>query len=617
MRPSERKVFVVLCTIIGAYLFLRILNVPLVHDECATYFFCVEPGKWFPFYAHWDANNHALNSFLAIISTRIFGVHAWSLRLPNWLFFSVFCYYLYRLSQFIKKRTLRWGLILSFLFSSYIIEFYGLSRGYGISIALLFGGIFYFVRYIRLSNGWHLFISLLLISLATLANMTFLQLLLLTFAAAVLKEVHCTIFQKQRFRWLHGVVLLLSVVPIVFFTDYGFALKNHGALYYGSKKGFWDVTVLSQLKIMTNGHLFLGQILLIAFLLFTGVAIWISRKKLLAYQKNPLAAFVLFLLAGNFLITLVLAHFFKVNFPEDRTGISFLLLFLWLLFLSADMANTIKPKAIFQFPLLLSIMVLGIFSRQVNLDHSTLWKDNHLPFKYIETIRADHSRSPYPPIVAGRALEVLTFGVQNLFSGGQLNQLEGVGYSSRLSDYVIVWPSDSIDWGKDYDTLRVDPASRLMLLKRKAFIQPGVTLIDKKISFEDTTGKRTYFNFCDIDADSLQNHPLLIYLNLSFSSPGKPFNAQVVISAFDKKGQNLSYQFNALNWSKTSYSGRKGNFRKIMYVPFLPAKTAKLVVYVWNTNSQKYSVEGTFAINEVIDPLDEKPQKDIDTRRDH
>ena len=48
--------------LIAAYVIARAALVPMVHDECASVLWFVQPGEWLPYQAHWDANNHFLGS---------------------------------------------------------------------------------------------------------------------------------------------------------------------------------------------------------------------------------------------------------------------------------------------------------------------------------------------------------------------------------------------------------------------------------------------------------------------------------------------------------------------------------------------------------------------------
>jgi hypothetical protein len=57
----------VLFFLIWLYLWLRAFYVPLIYDEIATFYGYVHVGKFIPFYAHWDANNHIINSLLSSI----------------------------------------------------------------------------------------------------------------------------------------------------------------------------------------------------------------------------------------------------------------------------------------------------------------------------------------------------------------------------------------------------------------------------------------------------------------------------------------------------------------------------------------------------------------------
>ncbi|MGZ3867438.1 MAG: hypothetical protein ACXVC2_13055, partial [Bacteroidia bacterium] len=68
---------------------LRSYFVPFNHDESATFFFFIQSGKYMPFYADADANNHILNSILGNFCFHLFGSSPFALRLPNLLGFLI------------------------------------------------------------------------------------------------------------------------------------------------------------------------------------------------------------------------------------------------------------------------------------------------------------------------------------------------------------------------------------------------------------------------------------------------------------------------------------------------------------------------------------------------
>ena len=90
---SDKKIFLLLSLLIWIYLWLRAFFIPITYDEAATFYHYIHFGRFLPFIAHWDANNHFLNSALSIISYRLLGSSELALRLPNLIFAPLFFYF--------------------------------------------------------------------------------------------------------------------------------------------------------------------------------------------------------------------------------------------------------------------------------------------------------------------------------------------------------------------------------------------------------------------------------------------------------------------------------------------------------------------------------------------
>ena len=117
------------------FILLRAALVPITHDEAATFLHYIQRGEFFPYFAHWDANNHPLNSFLSIITYRCLGSELVWLRLPNALSFILFAYYAYKLLKELNSRlTFTFGYV-AILTAWMPFEFFAQCRGYGLSLA--------------------------------------------------------------------------------------------------------------------------------------------------------------------------------------------------------------------------------------------------------------------------------------------------------------------------------------------------------------------------------------------------------------------------------------------------------------------------------------------------
>jgi len=109
----------------------------MAHDEIATFHYYVQTARFIPFFSHEDMNNHVINSALSSLFTYIFGLSPLVLRLANLLFFPLFCFFIWKLAIQFKTKLIRWWFIISLFLVQGFIEFFSLSRGYGMSMALL------------------------------------------------------------------------------------------------------------------------------------------------------------------------------------------------------------------------------------------------------------------------------------------------------------------------------------------------------------------------------------------------------------------------------------------------------------------------------------------------
>ncbi|MCC6691482.1 MAG: hypothetical protein IT235_08110, partial [Bacteroidia bacterium] len=176
---TEKKIVGVLGCVLMVYLIIRAYSIPLVHDESATFFFYVHNGKFLPQENGFDANNHFLNSVLSFCFYKLFGSSELSLRLASLIFFPVFVFYWFKFSQLIADTFLRWVFILTGLFTHNFIEFFALSRGYGMSMAILIAALWYFIIAFKEERRIFLLYGILLLLLALYANLALLNTIIL------------------------------------------------------------------------------------------------------------------------------------------------------------------------------------------------------------------------------------------------------------------------------------------------------------------------------------------------------------------------------------------------------------------------------------------------------
>ena len=119
--------------IVGAVLRISQMNMPVIYDEAFTYTNYASQPLHFLFSDYTFPNNHVLHSFLVKLSTGIFGVHLWSLRLPALLAGIAVMPLFYAFTRLMFNRYIAL-ITLAFVASSgALIEYSALARGYSLT----------------------------------------------------------------------------------------------------------------------------------------------------------------------------------------------------------------------------------------------------------------------------------------------------------------------------------------------------------------------------------------------------------------------------------------------------------------------------------------------------
>ena len=600
-RVSEKKIFFLLFIFIWVYLWLRAICIPFAHDEVATFFYYVQPGRFLPFKAHMDVNNHFLNSALSWVSYRIFGSSPLSLRLPNLLFVPVLFYFVFKTGQEISNKFLRWAFMLTICLCQSFIEFFGISRGYGISMALLLGGSWQLLAYARTFRLHNAASALLLINLATFANLPLINTSVIFIA--ILFFLLLTLRNQAKFTRLKlsTIILFIGIIPLIFFTFILLELRKNGTLYAGSLKGFWEVTVSTVINLLAPSYQHLLAILVVLMAVFCVLVFFYHLF------KNPTAAFLgeksnifFYLVAGNILCSVVLARFFKVNYPEDRIGLYFLPFLSGAFLFLADKFLGGRNK---YFGLVLSLPFLFFplqFIQRFNLGYFTYYVSDNIPQRFYDKVYAHYIPGKLPPTVGGEKGRHFCWTYLDFRNGGRLTQVFSSDYPGYLSDFIIAGLNSNPGWRNVYDSIDHDEYSGRDLLIRKRPVKM-VQLYEKSgISSGGITGG-DFFTLYETKTDSLINSPLCLSLDLQIESKSKPFTTWIAAVVTGNNGENIYYEKIPLDWVREKWSGDSGHLLSLMLIGRIPQNAVKLSVYVWNMNKAPYSIEnGKLRLSRII-----------------
>jgi len=584
---KEKYIYIVFASTIWIYLLLRSVFVPILHDEAATFYHYVISGSFIPYFSNCESNNHILNTLLTYISYHLFGLSKLVLRLPNLLSAIIFFFFIYKISFRIKSGILRWLFILSLAGSCYFMEFFTMCRGYGISMALLMGSLWYLWLILK-DGGWrHYFLCLLFIFLAVTANLT----LIITFLLIiVLLLLHFLFnFKKTGIKTrIITIILLLfaGFLPALFSVIYLFLLKKNGALYYGTTNGFWDVTVKSLVRALTVSENMIFVYMALVFFIFvllTYIAAFIRSKKFLfLIEKNYLFHF---LLIGNIVATLMVSKILHTNYPEDRVGLYFFPLLIGSVFFSLDILQ--KKIRWIWIPSLLLLFFPVHFILSLNLTHNTFFRSDRIPYSFFNDVQKYH-KSIQPPTVGGNYMRKLCWSFMNFENGGKEGRIQDDDYPNPDADFQIVKKADSGFFSRDYSVIDEDGVSGKYLLKRKKYL-------DKEILSEykglHTNGEINdeFFTLSEGRLDTLKHNSLYLGFNLLLTHKEKPFIAWVVVEVRGSDDKSIKYEFIAFDWLRENWNNVL--FANNILVHDVPENATTFIAYIWNIHKKKYTLQ--------------------------
>ncbi|HNS17037.1 MAG TPA: hypothetical protein PKI34_04345 [Bacteroidales bacterium] len=630
----EKILFVAFGLLLWIYVWLRAIQVPLIYDEIATFFHYIHSSSFLPFRSHLDANNHLLNSALTWISYEILGSSPLALRLPNVLSFPLFVFFVWKFARQIQLPLLRWIFILALLFAHNFLEFFELTRGYGLSMALMLGACWYLYA---LRFGYSMrnaILTLILGILATSANLnlvyTFilLQILLgirllrpdkglIKFQLPVPKSPPPTPTPAPTPTPTHTPppaptptptptptpisplssllsplsFLLLSLLPTAFFILYLLRLKSAGALYFGSSEGLARTTFLSLYGLLfENGHIVFLYYAALLFFASAGIYLYLNlARKHNPDWLNPRSLF-LFLLTGNMIAAWLVHLIFKMNYHETRTA-----LYLYPLFVGTGIfaLDTFIYQTNKRWSVLLSIPLLLIpvsFAVNVNLSHVS-FENERIPERFYKTIRSDPQAMGYPATIGGYRGRAMQWAYLNFRNGGNAGVVQSSDYPGQIADYQIVDIRVNSEWKTNYDSLDFDPQTGFYLLKRKSVLHRNL-IADVPVR---ATAQASYEEFMDLghgDLDTLIGKSLYAGYKLSVSSPVKPLQVWVVFTVLAKDRKVLRYEHIPLNWLRTEWPGEEHPLINGLYLSELPDSAQTYVTYLWNIKKVPVEITG-------------------------
>lgn len=251
-----------------AFLLYKALVLPITHDEVATTVFYSHFSNWeIMMYPDEWPNNHILNTLLAKGCIAVFGPEQWAVRLPNLLSFFVYAWGVYRIVGFILTTHSRFFVPFALLFvaNPYMMDFFSLCRGYGMSIALSTLSASFLITGFKSLKDKHIWMSFFLALLASYANFT---LLIFWAAVSLFAALYFIIRRKETKRpfWLPWALLILTGIGYLALIYVPIQkMQSTNQFIYWTSNGFITDTLDTLIRLSCQESGMLRPLILVAY----------------------------------------------------------------------------------------------------------------------------------------------------------------------------------------------------------------------------------------------------------------------------------------------------------------------------------------------------------------
>jgi len=413
--------------------------------------------------------------------------------------------------------------------------------------------------------------------IALCANLTLVFTLLVGTGIIILFQIK----SKQLFTIKNLVLLSINFGLIFFWVKYAFYLQANGALYYGSgNHNYWVTTFESLLDTVFVKHIAVYVIVILSFVALFGIwcfQLFRHKLKSLSGSSFGLCFFILLSLIAAFYFLKLL---FNVNYPEDRTGLFFYILFILSIAFVLDEFEW-KPLMAFSiFP----IYFLIHFILNFNLSKHAWGFYETMPPEFYETLLSEQKKSSRPITVGGHRVLELFYTFYNYNNSEKLNHMTPPELMSMNCDYYVTWKKDKPYYDKYYDEIAVAKYWNMVLLKRKENINRE--LKHEIIEPKEFKGADEYYSFYEkTDTTFTSKNPILAEFDISVANAPKPFNAFLVLQ-IDVDGKSCYFRRTALNWMQYNWNGVE-HFKTCLQTDSLPLQKSRLVAFLWNIEKKE------------------------------
>jgi hypothetical protein len=284
--------------IILIYISIRITTVCFSIDEYMSYTEHVAGTWWDALRINnhrtgWIANNHILNTLCMKFEFQFIGNKDWMLRLHLPISFVIGFWYGYKLIQLLSPSVIRQTIYLMILFfNPFLLDFYGLARGYALSFSAIIAAVYYLLQYkntLHFSYLLYLCIALFLGFFASFSAIYYYPMFIAAVCVICYQQQHLVpAMQHVGFMLLFIAITIGIHIPQLQITQESFYLiQHHSGIFTACVKEYVDKYIhhnpyINRHFILSNGWKLtsvIGFIIFTAWFIMQCIAFSIAKKQ--------------------------------------------------------------------------------------------------------------------------------------------------------------------------------------------------------------------------------------------------------------------------------------------------------------------------------------------------
>lgn len=383
---------------ISFYIFLRAYILSITHDEALT---VISQGTTsylniFLYKKGIPANNHLINSLLVRFVIGLFGYNEFFIRISGLIGGLLYFIFTYKLTRKLFFRTILFPLSLSLLvLNPYILDFFSLARGYGLSLGFMMASLFYFFDYYQKNYPQYtskIIMSFVLMALAVISNFSFLNVFVSLIGAYLIIEFIVAFPSLKKMlsldalndnlkkELLYIVTITIALALLIFYPLRKMAKTNE---FYGGNIGFWHDTGTSLIKASIYKKEYIPLIFIHFFIIIIILFLFIDLITIILYKENLDSSDKGLIIISSIIILTGSSIVFQniligTPFLTLRTAICFIPLFTLLVFIlwKSLLKNKFKNLWFFEnaFIFICGAIILFHYISCINLSHTYDWR---------------------------------------------------------------------------------------------------------------------------------------------------------------------------------------------------------------------------------------------------